>query len=38
MAKLDSVKLQPKQEIELMPLFKEKAKELLELSQTIDKL
>ena len=31
-------KLTPKQEMELMPLFAEKAKELIELSQTIDRL
>jgi hypothetical protein len=36
--KKQKVKLTPKQEMELMPLFQEKVKELAELSQTIDGL
>jgi hypothetical protein len=36
--KKQKVKLTPKQEMELMPLFQEKTKELAELSQEIDKL
>ena len=36
--KKQKVKLTPKQEMELMPLFQEKVKELAELSQTIDRL
>ena len=36
--KKQKVKLSPKQEMELMPLFEEKAKELVELSQMIDRL
>ena len=36
--KKQGIKLTPKQEMELMPLFSEKAKELLDLSKTIEKL
>ena len=36
--KTQRVKLTPKQEMELMPLFNEKAKELVDLSNTIEKL
>jgi hypothetical protein len=36
--KKQKVKLTPKQEIELMPLFQDKVKELAALSQTIDRL
>ena len=36
--KKQKVKLTPKQEMELMPLFQEKAKEFTELSQAIEKL
>ena len=36
--KKQSVKLTPKQEMDLMPLFQEKASDLVELSRTIDRL